>query len=268
MLKISEMASLANTTRRTLIFYDEQKIFTPNFRNKSGYRLYDYDQLYDLLFILGLRNLDVPLADIKNIQNSTSTPKDLLINTQNKINNKIAELEKIQKILNKKISDKAENDNTELYVPVIKNLPQRVFWNSIKSSGCTADEVAQLFSDFYKQLDDLAIMETGKTGFFTDLSVNNPNKYPNASFQVIKEITESQSKTSLPVIEKSSGYYVCVLVINNSVGINKGLTMLKDYCIKNNLNVEDYLWQVNTNNNFVETGASKYGWLEYKITDK
>ncbi|ORM96130.1 MAG: hypothetical protein ACFWTW_03205 [Lentilactobacillus parabuchneri] len=29
MLKISDMANLANTTRRTLIFYDEEGIFKP-----------------------------------------------------------------------------------------------------------------------------------------------------------------------------------------------------------------------------------------------
>ena len=73
------------------------------------------------------------------------------------------------------------------------------FWNSIKSVGCTADEVAQLFSDFYKQLDNLAIMENSQSGFLTDLTVDNPNEYPNASFQVIKEVTGKQ-QVNLPII--------------------------------------------------------------------
>lgn len=42
MLKISEMAKLANTTRRTLIFYDEQGVFQPVKKSASGYRYYDY----------------------------------------------------------------------------------------------------------------------------------------------------------------------------------------------------------------------------------
>ena len=41
MLKISEMAKLANTTRRTLIFYDEEGVFQPKSRNNAGYRYYN-----------------------------------------------------------------------------------------------------------------------------------------------------------------------------------------------------------------------------------
>lgn len=33
MLKISEMAKLANTTRRTLVYYDEEGIFSPVKKN-------------------------------------------------------------------------------------------------------------------------------------------------------------------------------------------------------------------------------------------
>ncbi|TGD24648.1 MerR family transcriptional regulator [Companilactobacillus suantsaicola] len=264
MLKISEMANLANTTRRTLIFYDEQGIFTPNHRSDNGYRYYDYDQLYDLLFILGLRNLDVPLNDIKKIQNSATTSETLLANTQEKINKKISELLRIQKVLNQKVKKHDFIDEQHLYEPAIKKLSKHSFWNSIKSVGCTADEVAQLFSDFYKQLDNLAIMENSQSGFLTDLTVDNPNEYPNASFQVIKEVTGKQ-QVNLPIITKPAGYYACILVRNNQEGINFGLTSLKKFCFSNDLKVDDNLWQINTNNEFVETGASKYGWLEYGI---
>lgn len=112
MLKISEMADLANTTRRTLIFYDQENVFTPNHRNNNGYRMYDYDQLYDLLFILGLRNLDIPLSDIKNIQSSTTSSKELLSNAQNKINNKISELVKMREVLNKKLASQSITDDS------------------------------------------------------------------------------------------------------------------------------------------------------------
>lgn len=70
MLKISEMAKLANTTRRTLIFYDEEGLFCPAEKNSAGYRYYQYDQLYELLFILGLRNLGVPVEKIKQLQSN------------------------------------------------------------------------------------------------------------------------------------------------------------------------------------------------------
>lgn len=102
-------------------------------------------------------------------------------------------------------------------------------------------------------------MEVGQSGFMTDLSINNPNDYPDASFKVVKEITE------LPIVEKPAGLYACILVQNTSVDIVRGLTSLKNFCRKNDLSVKEDLWQINTTNDFVETGASKFGWLEYQI---
>lgn len=103
MLKISEMAKLANTTRRTLIFYDQENIFKPIDRSPAGYRYYDYSQLYDLMFILGLRGLDIPLDEIRKIgTKSQDVPNEQLISTQNQIDNKINELVKIREIINKK----------------------------------------------------------------------------------------------------------------------------------------------------------------------
>lgn len=96
MLKISDMANLANTTRRTLIFYDEEGIFKPDKRTEAGYRYYNYDQLYDLMFILGLRSLDIPLEEIKKIETqSANVPEFQLIDAEAKIDKKINELAKI-----------------------------------------------------------------------------------------------------------------------------------------------------------------------------
>ncbi|MSE09761.1 MerR family transcriptional regulator, partial [Lactobacillus salivarius] len=83
MLKISEMAKLANTTRRTLIFYDEQDVFHPIERSSSGYRYYKYEQLYELLFILSMKDMGLSLNQIKEIQNDSSSKIiDELINIQ------------------------------------------------------------------------------------------------------------------------------------------------------------------------------------------
>ncbi|RWR38095.1 MerR family transcriptional regulator, partial [Pediococcus acidilactici] len=78
MLKISEMAKLADTTRRTLIFYDEKDVFKPARKTSTGYRYYTYDQLYDLMFIRGLRSLDIPLDKIKKIKNTNEATSELL----------------------------------------------------------------------------------------------------------------------------------------------------------------------------------------------
>ncbi|WP_409021636.1 MerR family transcriptional regulator [Dellaglioa sp. P0083] len=269
MLKISEMAKLANTTRRTLIFYDQENIFKPAQKNESGYRYYDYNQLYDLLFILGLRSLDISVAEIKEIKiHSKGVPTPQLLSAQSKIDNKIDELVKIKNVINKKIKEQSVTKDTTLYQPKIENRMKTIFWCSRQSVGCTEEEVAQLFSEFYKQLDALAVMDTTQSGFFTPLAVDNPIGYAEASFRIIKEKIADDYDVFIPIMEKHAGNYACILVENNEAGIHQGLTKLKSFCQKNKLKTADYLWQLNSGDTLIETGSSKYGWLEFAILNE
>ncbi|QFX92154.1 MerR family transcriptional regulator [Fructilactobacillus fructivorans] len=266
MLKISEMADLANTTRRTLIFYDQQDVFKPAHRTKAGYRYYDYQQLYDLLLILGLRKLDISLSEIKVIQRkSNQSSREQLFSAQTRIDAKINKLLQIQKVINQKIEQQTVTDPPVLYQPAIKRRVQTTFWCSKESATCTEEEVAQLFSEFYKQLNSLSVIDTGKSGFLTNLPVNNPNGYPNASFRVIKETVSHQQKLFIPMIKRDAGNYVCILVKNDLLGITRGLKILKSFCETNHLETQTYLWQINSDNNLIKTGASEYGWLEYAL---
>ncbi|GLB47409.1 hypothetical protein WR164_13880 [Philodulcilactobacillus myokoensis] len=270
MIKISHMAKLAQTTRRTLIFYDQKNIFKPAFKNRLGYRYYDYDQLYNLLFILELRSLNIPLNKIKQINNKSKLfPMNTLINIQNKIDKKINHLVRVQKIINKKINTENIKNNKIFYKPMVQKMGKEIFWCSKQSVNCTKKEVAQLFSEFYKQLKPLTLINANKSGFLTNLSLNNPNSYSNASFRIIKEtnINHQQNSEIIPVIPKKSNRYVTIHVENNISGIHKGLIKLKHFCQKNNLKTSNYLWQINDDNPLIKTGASKYGWLEFNIVN-
>lgn len=266
MLKISEMAKLANTTRRTLIFYDQTDIFKPAEKNDAGYRYYEYEQLYDLMFILGLRSLDIPLDEIKAIKSQTNQrDSPQLITARKKIDKKINELVEIQKVIDNKLSEQTNVDELALYHPKIEEQIQMKFWCSKQSVNCTEEEVALLFSNFYKQLDSLAITNTTKSGFLTELSIDNPTGYADASFRVIKEVTDTEQNIYIPIMEKVTGNYASILVENTLEGIVQGLTKLKDFCQENNLKTEDHLWQINIGEILVKTGSSKYGWLGFAI---
>lgn len=101
MLKISEFAKLAHTTRRTLIIYDQNGLFKPTEVNDEGYRFYDYNQIYELSFILALRKLGLSIDEIKQISSADqkNSPDKLLLELRSKINDQIADLVKINKYL-------------------------------------------------------------------------------------------------------------------------------------------------------------------------
>lgn len=268
MLKISEMAKLANTTRRTLIFYDEQGIFMPKERTEAGYRYYDYDQLYDLLFILGMKNLGLPLERIKELQKKPSSEiVEELVNVQETIDSKIDELSKIQLVVSKKVAEGSEL-MAKPYQPMIIKRPKATFWCSRKSVSCTEEEIAELFAEFYAQLDKLALMDGSQSGFLTDLPNANSKAYPEASFRVIKGSSTNNSGQVMPKIEKQAGNYIVVKVENSTAGVCRGLDKLKKFADKKKLVLATDLWQMNTNSALTNRGGSDYLWLEYLVKGK
>ncbi|USS86072.1 MerR family transcriptional regulator [Fructilactobacillus cliffordii] len=269
MLKISEMARLANTTRRTLIFYDKQGIFRPQRRDAHGYRYYDYNQLYNLTFILGLRSLGVSLDEIKKLQGKhrQGLAPDKLVELQTQINHKIDELTAIQTVINHQLHQ-TTTPKRPLDEPFLQNEIETAFWCSQQSVNCTEEEVAQLFAEFYQQFNQLAVLDTNQSGFLTNLGVDQPDGYPTASFRIIREVHKPAPTVMIPSITKPAGLFVGIRVENTLAGIHQGLTKLRHFCQQQHLQTENYLWQINDNNQFVTNGASQFGILEFRVSNR
>lgn len=71
--KISDVAKIFNISRQTLIYYDKINLFKPEYKNEeNNYRYYSENQLYDLYFILALKEGGFSLKEIENYYESTS----------------------------------------------------------------------------------------------------------------------------------------------------------------------------------------------------
>lgn len=58
---------MANITRRTLHFYEEIGLLVPSGKSTSGQRLYSAEQIRQLEFITQLKELGLPLSEIKEL---------------------------------------------------------------------------------------------------------------------------------------------------------------------------------------------------------
>lgn len=67
MYLISEVADLTGISIRTLRYYDEIGLLNPHHVNRSGYRMYNTDDLDRLQVILMYKHLGFQLSDIKDI---------------------------------------------------------------------------------------------------------------------------------------------------------------------------------------------------------
>lgn len=76
-LTTGEFARLAGVTKHTLFHYDNIGLFQPELTDENGYRYYTFDQLEVFDIIYTLKDLGMPLGQIKDYM-SNRTPHSLL----------------------------------------------------------------------------------------------------------------------------------------------------------------------------------------------
>ena len=94
MKTVKEVSEITGVSIRTLRYYDEIGLLKPTQLTDSGYRLYDLKALEKLQQIMFFRELEIPLAEIKEIMGKPdfdkeqvlSVQKSLLENKRNRLN--------------------------------------------------------------------------------------------------------------------------------------------------------------------------------------
>lgn len=105
-LTTGEFAQLAGVTKHTLFHYDEIGLFSPELKLDNNYRYYSIPQLDVFDVIWTLKELDMPLSEIKDYLNhkSPETLIALLTKEEKIIDQKLANLKMTKKWLQKKSS--------------------------------------------------------------------------------------------------------------------------------------------------------------------
>lgn len=109
----AEFASIANISKQTLIYYDNSGIFHPIYKDENNFRYYSLEQFEALDTLISLKDIGVPLKEIKeyltdkNIESLVTLMKSKkemiekqinnLIIIRGKIENKTSKLEKVTK---------------------------------------------------------------------------------------------------------------------------------------------------------------------------
>ena len=109
-LTAGEFAKTAGTTKDTLFHYDDIGLFSPEIRAANGYRYYSVEQLetFDVIYIL--RELDMPLAQIRQYLEHRSPEAflELLRQEEKIVQDKIRRLKQTRKWIQEK-SQQVEN---------------------------------------------------------------------------------------------------------------------------------------------------------------
>ena len=134
-----EFAKLCNINKKTLFYYDEIDLFKPDKIMPNGYRYYSEYQLETFNFIYILKEIGMPLKEIKEYMDNRN-PKNMLelFEYENKeIENEINRLKQKQEIISNKIKLIKESENRKVDILLEEQEEEYIILSSLidKSKG-------------------------------------------------------------------------------------------------------------------------------------
>lgn len=162
LITAGELAKLAGTTKRTVLWYDQKGILKPKEVSPDGIRLYSETQVLDYQKILLLTDLGVTLKEIKEYLNNKGGIKDLFEDKQSFIK---AEIDKLTfSLKNIQTFTKNIKSNGTMIKPDVKVMqPFEVYYIekicSYVKIGDYCSELSKMFAKKGKNFTTLAIFE-------------------------------------------------------------------------------------------------------------
>ena len=144
MKTVKDVSEITGVSIRTLRYYDEIGLLKPTKLTDSGYRLYDNRALEKLQQIMFFRELEIPLAEIKEIMGNPdfdkkqvlAVQKSLLESKRNRLNGIIELIHDVMEGVNT-MNFKAfnETDVEQIIAAMQKELSEEQFEELIKTQG-------------------------------------------------------------------------------------------------------------------------------------
>lgn len=221
-LTIGEAAKLLDTTTFNLRYYEKEKLIKPAHMSDSGYRLYDYEDIYTLSDIMALRNGDISIKNIKKLFENYSKESyfGMMRMSYEKVKKERKRLKELQKEIERTL-DIMELD-TDYKSFTVEKFPTRRF-AIIKNSDYKMDysikEIYDIYmennidiSQLYKD-DQYYILNNNCISFCVE---NNLEKYDLESvlFQKGKYLKFSFFATYDEIENKIKDFY-CYIIENN-----------------------------------------------------
>ncbi|MCC5893871.1 MAG: MerR family transcriptional regulator [Alkalibacterium sp.] len=168
-LTTGQFAKLVGVSKHTLFFYDEKEIFRPVKVKDNGYRYYSLKQVETFSVISALKDIGMPLDDIKSYLNTRSPEQfvDLLDTEAGKLQNKINELTKLHTVMEekKKVTSQTLNHNLNEYI--IEDVGSRFFYLTEVPDVLDAKIYYQSYQSHFSHLE----MKTRRTSWLEGLMV-------------------------------------------------------------------------------------------------
>lgn len=229
MYSIGQFSIMCNINKKTLRYYDEINLFKPAYINEiNQYRYYEEDQILIIKEILKLKEIGIPLENIKKVisEDKFTIKKKIYSERLQEINILIDQLQKQKKLIETHLSD--NNPITEFNKSIIEKgsflQEGKVYYNNIDSEYKDINNVIGIFYSNAKGIELTSghifkrYLDENSDGFseifaYTLENVDTPNVKFQNKIQCLRCLSEgignrSASYKSLFDYSREAGYEI------------------------------------------------------------
>ena len=242
-LTVSQFAKLHNVNKRTLHYYDEIGIFSPDYKGDNGYRYYDYMQGVDFEYIKMLKELNMGLDEIKRyIDNPNEEDfKEIADVKIKEIDQEIRTLNRRREVLEDKLNklNKCDDLRKKNSVKVIECEEQKFFYTPFKFED---DDLKQLIS----HIKDVWTVDEYCKGIGSFVSVEKiqrgeSEEYDGLFIEMLDDIDSDN------MIIKPKGKYICAYHMGDWDTLPDFYGEIVKYAEENNLTLVGYSFEIGMN---------------------
>lgn len=231
-LTIGEVSKLLKISSHNIRYYEKEGLIKPSFVSEAGYRLYDYDDVYELSAIMLLRDSNVPIKQIKKLfENYTGEGYiDLLKQSFDKVSEQIDKLTVIKDQIEKSLQSAKNIDGNSVFE--YKQIPYRRL-KVLKRSDYEMEYSIKELYDIYKNnnIDSNQLYKEDSIYYLTEDDISYC-------------IQDDENKYGLESIELKEGQYLCYSYFSSEEDTIKRIDSLFEYIISNGLKTEGDLVMV------------------------
>ena len=245
-LTVSQFAKLHNVNKRTLHYYDEIGIFSPDYKGENGYRYYDYMQGVDFEYIKMLKELNMGLDEIKKYIDSPNEEdfKEIADVKIKEIDREIRTLNRRREVLEDKLNklNKCDEVRKKNSIKVIDCEEQKFFFTPFKFED---DDLKQLIA----HIKDVWTVDEYCKGIGSFVSVDKIKRGEFEEYDglFIEMLEDMESKNTKNTIIKPKGKYICAYHMGDWDTLPDFYDEIVKYAEENNLTLVGYSFEIGMN---------------------
>ena len=242
---IGEFGALFDVSKQTLQFYDKNGVFQPEYRAENGYRYYAFTQIETFEVLLMLRELDVPLKEIRE-HLKTPTPERflaLLDRQKAELENRMKKLEHTLEYIDYKRKVTEEGIHAPLRKVVFEQLRDEYLITTDYSGEDDARSIQTAVAKHFRFCREIGLTEQKAIGAIIPVDSVTEDSYHYSKFYTLVDPNEVAPTAGTEPIVDSGGSYIAVYDNKVYENICELCHLLLDYAKKNHLWLDDSFYE-------------------------